>query len=133
METKKILLIEDEEQFRNGAKIALRKMGYQVIEACNGFEGIQLLMSASATGNIYHLIILDIMMPKVSGTDVLEYLIHRKIQTPVLVINGYMNYDVKCFCSRLKEIDVLEKPFVSHDFYETVNKIIDKHTGDVNA
>jgi len=133
METKKILLIDDEEQFRNGAKIALRKMGYQVIDAGDGFEGMQLLMRYAATGESFHLIILDIMMPKVSGTDILEFMIHKRIQTPVLVITGFMNYDLKCFCSRLKEIDVLEKPFISKDFYERVDQMINKNVGGINA
>ncbi|PLX68936.1 MAG: hypothetical protein C0603_04425 [Denitrovibrio sp.] len=133
METKKILLIDDEEQFRNGAKIALRKMGYQVIDAGDGFEGMQLLMRYAATGESFHLIIIDIMMPKVSGTDILEFMIHKRIQTPVLVITGFMNYDLKCFCSRLKEIDVLEKQFISKDFYERVDQMINKNVGGINA
>jgi len=133
METKKILLIDDEDQFRSGAKIALKKMGYQVTDAADGFEGMTHIVRTSATGEPFSLIILDIMMPKVSGTDILEFMIHKRIKTPVLVITGFMNYDLKCFCSRLQNIDVLEKPFHSSEFYEKVSSMIQTNTGEIHA
>jgi DNA-binding response OmpR family regulator len=129
---KKILLIDDEDQFRSGAMIALKKQGYSVTDAADGFEGMQELIRSTTLGEVYDLIVLDIMMPKVSGTDILEFLIHKKIKTPVLVITGFMNYDLKCFCSRIKAIDILEKPFISADFYEKVKKMIGDDTGGTN-
>jgi len=133
MGTKKILLIDDEDQFRSGAKIALKKLGFQVTDAADGFEGMRHIIRNNIVGEMFSLIILDIMMPRVSGTDILEFLIHKKIDTPVLVITGFMNYDLKCFCSRLSRIDILEKPFLSSDFYEKVKTMIDENCGGINA
>lgn len=120
----KILLIDDEDHFRSGAKIALKKQGYLVTDAEDGYEGMRHLIRSSVTGETYDLIVLDIMMPKVSGADILEYMIHKKINTPVLVITGFMNYDIKCFCSRLNKVDILQKPFQSIEFFEKIEAIL---------
>lgn len=124
MMTKKILLIDDEDTFRSGAKIALKKQGYKVVDAADGYEGMRHIIRNGLGGEEYHLIVLDIMMPKVSGADILEYMVHKRIKTPVLVITGFMNYDIKCFCSRLKKVDILQKPFQSSEFYEKINEML---------
>jgi len=131
METKKILLIDDEDQFRSGVKIALRKQGFIVTEAADGYEGMRhIIRSTTSTEEDYDLIVLDIMMPKVSGTDILEFMVHKKLETPVLVITGFMNFDVKCFCSRLNKVDILQKPFLSSVFLDKINEILTDTTTD---
>jgi len=124
MEKKKILLIDDEDNFRSGVKIALKKQGYLVTDAADGYEGMRHIIRSSVTEEKFDLIVLDIMMPKVSGADILEYMIHKKINTPVLVITGFMNYDIKCFCSRLKKVDILQKPFQSSEFFEKIKSML---------
>jgi DNA-binding response OmpR family regulator len=123
MENKKVLLIDDEDQFRSGAKIALKKMGYEVVEAADGFDGMKQIVRNNLVGNMFNLIILDIMMPKISGVDVLEFLVQKKIDVPVLIITGFMDYDLRCFCSKIKSLSVLEKPFQSVDLMEKVNSL----------
>ena len=124
IEKKKILVIDDEDHFRSGVKIALKKQGYQVTDAADGYEGMRHIIRSSVTGEVYDLIVLDIMMPKVSGADILEYMIHKKINMPVLIITGYMSYDIKCFCSRLRRVDILQKPFQSSEFFEKVEQML---------
>lgn len=124
MEKKKILLIDDEDNFRDGVKIALKKRGFLVTDAADGYEGMRHIIRSSAGVDEFSLIVLDIMMPKISGADILEYIVHKKVKTPVLVITGFMNYDIKCFCSRLKKVDILQKPFSSSAFLEKVNEML---------
>jgi DNA-binding NtrC family response regulator len=135
METKTILLIDDEENFRSGAKIALKKKGFHVTDAADGYEGMSHLIRSSAVKSTYSLIVLDIMMPKISGVDILEFMVHKRINTPVLVITGFMNYDIKCFCSRLKKVDILQKPFSSADFFDKINEMLsdEDKNGDNNG
>lgn len=132
MENKKILLIDDEDHFRSGVKIALKKQGYLVTDAEDGYEGMRHIIRSSVTGETFDLIVLDIMMPKVSGADILEYMIHKKINTPVLVITGFMNYDIKCFCSRLRKVDILQKPFQSSEFFSKINTMMKGDEGGKN-
>jgi two-component system cell cycle sensor histidine kinase/response regulator CckA len=111
---KKVLLIDDEEQFRNSVKIALKREGIQVTDEQDGSDGLRNIILSMATGNLYDLIILDIMMPGLTGIDILEFFIQNEMDVPVIVVTGYMDYDLRFFCSNIKKITVMEKPF-SHD------------------
>ena len=132
MENIKILLIDDEDQFRRGVKIALKKQGFDVTDAADGYEGMQHIIRSMTSGIEYDLIVLDIMMPKVSGADILEYMVHKRLKTPVLVITGFINYDIKCFCSRLNKVEVLQKPFMSTVFMEKITEMINEPKGAAN-
>ncbi len=127
----KVLLIDDEEQFRNSVKIALKRKNIDVVTEQDGFDGLQNIMLSAASGQQYSLIILDIMMPRVSGIDILEYMIQERIEVPVIVVTGFMDYDLKFFCSRIKNIKVLEKPFNQTQLVDEVLSVLEKpDTGD---
>ncbi len=89
----KVLLAEDEVNLRNIVSAALKKNGFSVDTAVNGEEAI-----AAVNRNVYDIIILDIMMPKVDGIKVCEY-IRTKYDVPVIfltalnqekdIVNGY--------------------------------------------
>src|ERR1700733_3744408 len=81
----KILLIEDSKFQRIANERALVKAGYEVIHAGDGEEGLRV-----AHENIPDLILLDIMLPKVSGLDVLRSLKQDAIvkHVPVIVLTG---------------------------------------------
>ncbi|MCD8554471.1 response regulator [Seleniivibrio sp.] len=111
---KKVLLIDDEEHFRNSVKIALKREGIQVTDEQDGSDGLRNIILSMATGSLYDLIILDIMMPGLTGIDILEFFIQNEVSIPVIVVTGYMDYDLRFFCSHIKKIKVMEKPF-SHD------------------
>ena len=64
---KKILIIDNEKDIRSSVKSALDIEGYQVVEAANGKTGLSKLKKEK-----FDLIILDIMMPKMSGFSVLK-------------------------------------------------------------
>jgi DNA-binding response OmpR family regulator len=81
----KILLIEDSKLQRVANGRALVKAGYEVIHAADGEEGLR-----SARENIPDLILLDMMLPKVSGLDVLRALKGDVLvkRIPVIVLSG---------------------------------------------
>jgi DNA-binding response OmpR family regulator len=81
----KILLIEDSKLQRVANGRALVKAGYEVIHAADGEEGLR-----SARENIPDLILLDMMLPKVSGVDVLRVLKGDVLvkHIPVIVLSG---------------------------------------------
>jgi CheY-like chemotaxis protein len=61
----KVLVVDDNAFIRKAATVALRKHGYDVLEAANGVEAWQLVLSASPD-----LVLLDIMMPEMDGLEV---------------------------------------------------------------
>ena len=79
----KILIIEDEESLVDLLSAKLRKEGYQVDSAANGKEGLEKIRSIKP-----NLILLDIVMPKVDGYEVLEKMNEEKISTPVIIISN---------------------------------------------
>ncbi|MGE4268317.1 MAG: response regulator [Deferribacterales bacterium] len=124
MKGKRILLIEDEALFRTAVRIVMTRRGYEVIEAGDGDVGMQCIISSILEENPYDLILLDLIMPKVSGIDVIEYLIEEKVETPIMVITSMLDFDIEFFCSRLKNISVLQKPFSSKEFFQKLNDML---------
>jgi DNA-binding response OmpR family regulator len=124
MNDKRILLIEDEALFRTAVKIVMTRRGYDVIEAGDGDVGMQYIITSILEDKPYNLILLDLIMPKVSGIDVIEYMIEEKITTPVLVITSMLDFDIGYFCSRLKNISVLQKPFSSKEFFSKMEEML---------
>lgn len=78
---KKVLIAEDEAAIREIIAITLKRAGYEVTEACDGKEALELY---SAQGNEIDVVLLDIMMPNVDGLEVCKRL--RKVSSTVGII-----------------------------------------------
>lgn len=80
-----ILIVEDEEVLTDILADKLRKDGYEVATAKNGLEGLEKLKSGKP-----NLVLLDILMPKLSGFDVLEKMRSdpELLNTPVIIISN---------------------------------------------
>lgn len=104
MDKTNILIIEDDEDIREGVRILLEGEGYQVTEACNGMEGLQKLSVET------DLVILDIMMPGISGLKTCEEI--RKISyVPVLFLTAKSQESDKLIGLMAGGDDYLVKPF----------------------
>ena len=104
MDKTNILIIEDDEDIREGVRILLEGEGYQVTEACNGMEGLQKLSEET------DLVILDIMMPGISGLKTCEEI--RKISyVPVLFLTAKSQESDKLIGLMAGGDDYLVKPF----------------------
>jgi two-component system, cell cycle sensor histidine kinase and response regulator CckA len=84
--TETILLVEDEDQIRNVAKGILARHGYRVIETRNGSEA--LLASEQHDGTI-HLLLTDVIMPQMSGSQLAERVGPTRPDMKVLFMSGY--------------------------------------------
>lgn len=85
----KILIVDDEEQFRFALKLTLKRAGYDVYEAENGTQALDMVLDAEEQNNTYDLILLDIQMPVMSGIELVYELQRYDITTPVLVLSGH--------------------------------------------
>jgi two-component system copper resistance phosphate regulon response regulator CusR len=95
---KKILIIEDEKTLARALELKLTRAGFEVKAVFNGEDGVALLQE-----EIFALILLDLIMPKMDGFTVLSILKEKKIKTPVMILtNLNQENDIK----RTKEFGV---------------------------
>ena len=118
----KILLIDDDKDFRSMLCDLLTREGYVVVEAKDGKDGLSKFHEESPD-----LVITDIIMPEQDGTGVIIELNNLKSTTPIIAISGggqnrgdeYLEI-AKMFGAK----HVFEKPLNFHEFIETVNDLL---------
>ncbi len=115
-ETKRVLIVDDEAMVRGLTRDVLETIGCEVNEAENGEIGLELLREQS-----YDLVLLDIVMPKMSGIDVYHLLREFNTDVPVLFVSGYDESEMVVRLSDPK-LGFLQKPFMINDFIERVSR-----------
>lgn len=102
--SKQILMIEDEEMFRDTLEEILVEEGYAV----DNSPYLATAVSKALTGR-YDLITLDLRMPGLDGLDIARLLTHQ-ITTPILVISGYLTRAIKSRLQKMGIRHILPKP-----------------------
>ncbi len=106
----RILLIEDERYMAEAIAQVLRKNNYTVDLAHDGEYGLDCALSA-----IYDFIVLDIMLPKMNGLDVLQRLRKQKITAPVILLTAKGETEDKVKGLDSGADDYLSKPFKTEE------------------
>ncbi len=112
----RILVIEDEEAIADIIATKLRKEKYEVDTSFDGEDGLY-----NALTNVYDLIILDIMMPKMNGVEVLKELKENNISAKVIMLTAKSELDDKLSCFDIGAIDYVTKPFHIEELIARVN------------
>lgn len=99
-----ILLVDDDSDFRQELKESLSE--YRVMEASSGEDAIRLLKRP----NEIDLVILDVMMPGVSGTDVLREMKKISPELGIIILTGFSSKDVAIEALKGRADNYLEKP-----------------------
>jgi CheY-like chemotaxis protein len=124
----RILVVDDEAQFSYAASFALRTAGFKVTEAGNGQEGLDLLLYKICDGEAYDLVLLDLIMPKMTGLQLIDKIRELKISTKILIITGVVEQEiVQKVISRGCQ-DVLFKPFNSKELIQTIERMLGRKT-----
>lgn len=106
MDKTSILLADDEEPLRELLREQLVGQGYTVDEAQDGVEAIERLDRSH-----YHLVILDINMPRKTGLDVLRHIREKNIPTRVIMLTGRLGFSVGSESMLLGADEYINKPF----------------------
>ena len=101
----KLLLVEDDVQLSNSVTDFLESFA-EVTQVFDGEEGLY-----EAEQGIYDLVLLDLMLPELSGFDVLKRLREKRIDTPVLIMTAKEGLDDKMKGFEIGADDYLTKPF----------------------
>lgn len=114
----KLLVVEDEMQLADALSEILKRNMYSVDTVYNGTDGLD-----NALTGVYNCIILDIMLPGMSGIDVLRNLRKEKINTPVLLLTARSEVEDKINGLDCGADDYLTKPFVSGELLARVRAL----------
>jgi two-component system alkaline phosphatase synthesis response regulator PhoP len=102
----RLLLVEDEKNLRDVITLNLELEGYEVIKAVNGEEALQKINS-----EYFDIIILDLMIPKINGLDVLANLRLKNSNIPVIIVSAKGTSSDRIAGLRSGANDYLNKPF----------------------
>ncbi len=117
-----VLLAEDEDMVRNLCRQVLESCGYQVIEAKNGIEALELFKENSAKVD---LLMTDIVMPKMGGKELAENLRKLSPGLPILFMSGYPDDAVVRHGIIDAEMNYLQKPFTFNTLTQKVRELLD--------
>ncbi len=117
----RILIIDDEKAIRKTMREILEYESYQVEEAENGLDGLNLLREED-----FDAALLDIKMPKMDGLEVLDTLLKEKIDVPIIMISGHATVDVAVDAVKKGAFDFISKPPDLNRLLITIRNAMDK-------
>lgn len=116
----KILVVDDEKVIREGCYEVLTQEGYEVILAERGNHGLKMIEKEH-----FDIILLDLMMPGLSGFDVLSHVKALHPDTSVIVITGYATVENSIEAMKKGAFDFIPKPFSPDQLRVVVSKAIE--------
>jgi DNA-binding response OmpR family regulator len=124
----RILVIEDEAKVASFIRRALEEESYAVDLCADGPSGLEAAKSAT-----YDVIILDVLLPGLSGLEVLKALRQGKVRTPVLILTARGETDQKVKGLDAGADDYLTKPFAIEELLARVRALLRRGVGEVTG
>lgn len=116
----KIMVVEDDDMIREFIFNTLKQSGYEVLVAENGLKALELFEK-----NIdISLVISDIIMPKMSGIELIEKIKLTRPGIKVLMMTGYSEEILEDKKEFIEDYPLLEKPFTALKLIETIKKLV---------
>lgn len=115
----RVLYVEDEKFLADAVKYNLEKQGFDVDHAADGEEGLELAVSG-----VYDCVILDIMLPKLSGIEILERMREKKVDTPVIMLSALSEVEDKIKGLESGADDYLAKPFKTAELIARIHALL---------
>lgn len=116
-----LLLVDDEDDLRFAVRLMLTRSGFEVLEAANGQEALE--VHAQYAGQIA-LVLLDLVMPVMDGRETLDALTERDPALPVLICSGYAPDGLGDLQARGERVGYLEKPFRRETLVARVRELV---------
>lgn len=124
----KILIVEDEMSMRIGLRDNLEFEGFSVETAEDGAEGLKMI-----TQNKYDLVLLDVMLPKMSGFDICKTVRSKKINTPIIMLTAKGDEIDKVLGLEMGADDYITKPFSLRETLARIKAVLRRYQSDKNS
>lgn len=122
MSEENVLVVDDEAVIRDVCEQILKGEGYAVTTAASGREALRLVSE-----NSFDALVTDIMMPDMSGLELLEIIKRTSLEVSTIVITGLGTFDMATQSDRLGAREFVVKPFTPDELSEAVRKALMKH------
>jgi DNA-binding response OmpR family regulator len=119
MEKYNILIVEDEPAMLSGLKDNLEFEGYMVDTAIEGESGLDKILN-----NAYHLVLLDVMLPNISGFDICKKVRQNGIQTPIILLTAKGEEIDKVLGLEFGADDYITKPFGLRELLARIKAVL---------
>jgi len=118
-----ILIVEDNRQVRDLACIILKEAGYQVFSAVDGLEAISTFREFASK---IDLVILDVVMPRMGGLEVLQKMQTIKPDIKVIFTSGYSNQGIHTNFILERGLEFIQKPYHPEWLRKKIRSVLDK-------
>ena len=119
--TLKLLLVDDEEDFRRATATALSRRGFEVTDAADGDEAL-----AAIKHDRPDVVVLDLKMPGKSGIETLQEIRQLDASLPVIILTGHGNLEVAMAGIKLDIVDFLQKPIDMEQLARRIRALLDQ-------
>ena len=117
----RILIVDDEEVLRDVLEVLLQREGFDILTAASGEEALSVLDTEEVD-----LVILDVMLPGISGIDTLRAMRISNPALPVIVITAFSSIDGAIEAMKHGAFHYIPKPFKNEEVVHTVNKALEQ-------
>jgi signal transduction histidine kinase len=117
----RILVVDDEFGLREGCRRVLRRHGYEVEVAATGQEGL-----VKVQADHFDLVLVDVMMPDISGIDLLLIIHGHAPDTVCIIITGYATVELAVAAMKMGAYDFIAKPFSDDNLILAIGKGLEK-------
>lgn len=115
----KVLICDDSQFIRKRLATFLSELNFEITEANDGAEALELLKKEN-----FNLILLDLLMPNVTGKEVLDYIHSNGVKVPVIVLSADIQDTTLEYCKEKGAAAFLNKPPQKNELLDTIKKVL---------
>ncbi|MEZ4461202.1 MAG: response regulator [bacterium] len=115
----RILIVDDDRDICEYMELLLSQSGYHAMSVCEPENALKIIRDDGC-----HVVILDLMMPGISGMEVLKEIRDYDSDLPVIVVTGHATVDTAVQSMKFQVSDYIRKPFDIDDFNASLEKVL---------